>query len=345
MESTPQLLISADSHVIEPTDLWEKQLPPSLRSSAPRYPVHGFSGHEGGTDPVARIKEMAVDGVSGEVLYPSLTLTQFGMKDAALQEACFRTYNDWLIQYCSHCPERLFAVGTISAYNIDNAIKEVHRCKKAGMRGAMVWQAPPQEFSFLSDHYDRLWATLQDLDMPLSLHILTGTPFTPATRLTAEQRRNGAITMSWMVNLKLNYAADALTHMIGSGALERFPRLKLVLVENEASWLPFVITQWDKYASRHTYDDRMKMLPSEYFQRQIFATFFNDPPIRWILEHWGSDNCMWSNDFPHQNSTWPHSRDVIARDLGSLAPGVREKLLNKNVVKLYKLPTIEPVAA
>lgn len=343
MNCNSELMISADSHVIEPANLWEENLPQSFRGAAPHYPSHPFQAHQGGTDPVARVNEMAMDGVSGEVLYPSLTLDQFGIKDAALQEACFRVYNDWLIHYCAQCPERLFGIGAISGYRIDNAIQEVHRCKKAGMRGVMLWQTPPRELSFEGIHYDRLWATLQDLEMPLSLHILTGAPHAPGSGRSSEARRNGAVSMAWLVTTKLQYGANALTDFIGSGALERFPRLKLVLVENEASWLPFFITQLDKYASKGEFDGRMRKLPSEYFQRQIYATFFNDPPIRWVLGEWGNENCMWSNDFPHKNSTWPKSREVVDRDLGSLSDSTRARILSENVTNLYKLPVLEPI--
>lgn len=337
------LLISADSHVVEPSDLWEKNLPSSLRAVAPRYPSHPFQAHEGGNDPAKRAKEMAIDGVSGEILYPSLTMDQFGIKDSTLQEACFRVYNDWLINYCSYSPNRLFGVAVISTYNIDNAIREVERCKKAGMRGVMLWQTPPDNLSFATEHYDPLWAVLQDLGLPVSFHILTGAPYVHGAGLTSDQRKDAAVHLTWTVNLKISYAANSLTHLMGSGALERFPRLKVVLVENEVSWLPYFISQWDKYAKRNKYDRRMKLLPSEYCQRQIFSTFFNDPPSQWLFSHWGSDTCMWSNDFPHINSTWPESRKVIEKNMGTLSHDVLEKLLHKNVHNLYNLPIIEPL--
>lgn len=81
--------------------------------------------------------------------------------------------------------------------------------------------------------------------------------------------------------------------------------------------------------------------PSEYFRRQVYATFFNDHVGGRLFSWWGADNCMWSNDYPHQNSTWPNSREVIRRDLGNLPAADRKKLLCANVEKLYnlKLPT------
>ena len=176
-----ELLISADSHVVEDPHFWEHQLPASCKDQAPVFPdreVGGpFQAHPGGWDPNERVQEMAVDGVSGEVLYPSFALDLFGLQDAVLQEACFRVYNDWIVEYCSVAPDRLYGVACISTYDIDHGVVELERCRKAGRPGAMVWQAPPPELSFATDHYERLWATAQDLEVPISLHILTGQPF------------------------------------------------------------------------------------------------------------------------------------------------------------------------
>ena len=109
--------------------------------------------------------------------------------------------------------------------------------------------------------------------------------------------------------------------------------------------MPFVVSQWDKYRERRKQISPMTMLPGEYFRRQVYATFFNDPPARMLLGEWGTDNCMWSNDFPHQNSTWPKSREVIKRDLGHLPDASRATLLHENVTRLYDLPVLMPVVA
>lgn len=337
-----ELLISADSHVIEDPELWKTRLPAALRDSAPAYPARSvggpFQAHPGGYDPHERIKEMATDGVSGEVLYPSLAMDQYSIEDAGLQEACFRVYNDWIIDYCSVAPDRLFGIGMIAAYDIEQAVSELERCKKAGLRGSLLWQAPPDELTFHTDHYERFWAAAQDLDMPVNLHILTGAPYRGFPR--GGGRRIAYEAMRGTTNMKLLYAANALSDLILSGVLERFPRLKIVLVENEMSWIPFYLSQYDKYLGRGTFDSPLTMRPSDYFFRQVYATFFNDPPSAWILPHWGTDNCMWSNDYPHPNSTWPNSRDVIHRDLSHLPPEERTKLIRGNVSRLYQLPAV-----
>lgn len=344
-----ELLISADSHVIEDPQLWKKRLPRSFQDRAPVFPelkVGGqFQARMGGHDPKKRVSEMAVDGVSGEVLYPSFCLDLYGLSDAALQEACFQVYNDWIIEYCSAAPDRLFGIGNLSCFNIVNAVKELERCKKGGLRGAMVWQVTPDDLPFHGDHYDPLWAAAQDLEMPISMHILTGPPY-PFPRPTPV--RIPHLYFPKAVNEKLFFAANMLSSLITGGALERFPRLKIVLVESEVSWLPFILSQFDKYWSRckdFNVQSKMKLNPGEYFDRQIYSTFFNDPPSGMILGKWGTNNCMWSNDYPHLNSTWPESRKVIERDLGHLTVDIRKRLLSENVRELYNLPLLEPLRA
>ena len=345
---TSEVIISADSHVIEPHDLWERRLPHALQGDAPRFQAprvgEGFQHHPGGQDPVERVKEMAVDGVSGEVLYPTLGLRLFGMENAAVQEACFRVFNDWLMDYCRVHPDRLLGVACVSTYDIDQAVRELERCKRGGLSGALVWQAPHPDLPFQSDHYERFWSAAEGLGMPISLHILTGHNYsrnllTPGVPVLERYRGH--------VNLKTLDAADALFHLIHSGVLRRHPALKLVIVENEIGWLPFYLQQWDYYFRRFRNADLLPIdeEPSHYFFRQVYATFFNDPAGCQMLSWWGQDNCMWSNDFPHANSTWPNSLEVIGRDLGHVPEPVRRKLVRENVVMLYNMRVPKSVGA
>ena len=207
-----QSIISSDSHVIEVPDLWEKGMPSGFKERAPKayfdekrdawmfgspevptqavgglfmagqrpeqlesFRRAGFSvARPGGWDPIERMKDMVTDGISAEVLYPSLGLGLYCIEDVALQEALFRTYNDWVIDYCQKVPDRLYGIALMSMFDIDHAIAEMERCKKGGVVGTMIWQVPHAKFPFTSDHYERFWAASQDLDLPVHLHILTG---------------------------------------------------------------------------------------------------------------------------------------------------------------------------
>jgi predicted TIM-barrel fold metal-dependent hydrolase len=346
-----ELLISADSHVIEPEGLWQKNLPPALTDRAPAFGGRRRGDNPGGMEGTSRVSEMAADGVSAEVLYPTHGLRALSLDDPELEEACVRVYNDWIVDYCQAAPDRLVGLAMLSMYNMEHAIEEMERCRKAGLRGATIWQVPPPEIPFTSDHYDRFWAAAQDLDMPVNLHILSGHGYSKRRALapaTPPDGNRGIEQERTSVNEKLIQAMDALYDLIFSGVLERFPRLKLVLVENEIGWIPFLLEQWDYYYKRHGVDRpglAIKRLPSEYFHEQVYATFFNDAVGGHMLSWWGADNCMWSSDYPHGNSTWPNSRAIVARDLADLPAETRAKLLRENVARLYGIKIPAPVSA
>lgn len=338
-------LISADSHVIEDPDLWANGLPSKFRSSAPTFERKigaKFQAFDGGWNPRSRVSEMAMDGVVQDILYPSFALELFGLTDPVLQQACFSVYNDWLIDYCSAAPDRLFGVATLSTYDIGWAVAELQRCRDSGLRGAMVWMVPPPELAFTTAHYDPLWELAESLQVPISVHILTGVPYPyPPTPLVPPRADgNTLVSAGRHANNLVFHGSNVLSDLITTGVFERFPRLHFVLVECEASWLPFILSSWDKYSTRTWAKAPLTMKPSEYFTRNCHATFFNDPTIGTILKAWGADVLMWSNDYPHPNTTWPESRRIIDRDLQGLAPDVQHRLLAGNTVELYRLPSL-----
>jgi uncharacterized protein len=169
--------------------------------------------------------------------------------------------------------------------------------------------------------------------MPVSLHILTGYGYhlSEAHTKTIERYRGSVIS-------KYQEIAGALFELIFYGALERYPGLKFVTVENEVGWIPFTLQQWDYYYQRHRAKTPAAIKdqdPSEVFRRQIFSTFFRDAVGGHSFDWWGEDNCMWSTDYPHGNSTWPHSRETMERNLSRLSPEQRYKLVCGNVTQLY----------
>lgn len=329
-----EILVSADSHVTEDADLWYNALPPEMRDHAPRSRRRTAEEtarfHAGGWDPVERIKEMEQDGVSAEVLFPGTGASVFTIEDIALQEACVRIYNDWLANFCSTAPGRLLGIPMVSLYDIEHAVQELERCKKKGLKGALLWLVPRNDMPFHSEHYERLWAASEDLDMPIHLHILSGFGY-------HLQRSDGPEHIRGTVNLKMAEVSNALYEFIFYGILARHPRMKLVLVECEVGWIPFMTQQWDIYYQRFKKTDNLPidMPPSEYFNRQVYATFVNDQVGTRHLSWWGEDNCMWSSDFPHPVTFWPKSRELISSHMGHLSPESRAKVLSGNAKKVY----------
>lgn len=334
-----ELVISADSHAVDPPELWETRLPRQFQQALRDH----FGERTGPVAPVQqpqeRVRTVAEDGISAEVLYPN-TLFGFHILDAAFQEAYFRVYNDWIAEYCQGAPDQLVGLGLISLYDIDHAVQELERCRKGGLRGALIWEVPPPELPFTSERYEPFWAAAQALEMPLHLHILTGHDYSMNFRQLREDPSLGLEFYRITVTERLVSTVNSLFYLVFSGVLERYPGLKLVLAENGIGWIPTLLERWDKQVQNHRARHPLPIaqLPSEYFRRQVFATFLEEPIAGVLLTGWGVDNCMWSTDYPHNtNTTWPHSREVIARELGHLPAEARAKVLWQNAAGLYGL--------
>jgi len=371
-------VISADSHMTEPGDLWADRLDRKYRDNAPRviknekpsgapyifvgpgiHPLtvagvfaagrsgealrehmkHGYeAARPSGWDPVERLKDQDVDGVQAEVLYTTLGMTLFGLHNDDLQRACFKVYNDWVAEFASHNRKRLIGIGLVSLEDIGEGVKELERCAKIGLRGAMIWGAPPREKPYHADAYNPFWQAAQDLEMPLSLHVITGKK-PPKSKEEREKikSRDPSFSRGYM-NL-IHEVQRSLTDIIFGGVMMRYPGLKIVSAENDAGWIPHYM-----YRADHAFEkfgalssNPLDMKPSDYIRRNLWATFQDDPIGPMLFRYFGEDNLMWASDFPHTDSTWPNSLKVIDQDFEGVPPEVTQKIICDNAAKLYKI--------
>ncbi len=365
-------IISADSHMMEPADLWVERLDEKFKDQAPKvvknedkpgysfiapglrpFPVaggfgvsksgaelkeHMNKGYEAarpsGWDPVERLKDQDIDGVEAEVLYTTLGMPLFGLEDADLQRACFGVYNDWVAEFMSHSPKRLLPIALISLEDIAQGVKELERGAKQGLRGAMIWGSPPKDKPYRSREYDPFWAAAQDLHMPLSLHVITGKGEESKVDIFSD------ISVGYM-NL-IHEVQRSLSTIVFSGVLERFPKLQIVSAENDTGWFPHFIYRMDhafeKFHSKGGLEkEPLPMKPSEYARRQMWATFQDDPIGPSNYKFFGEDNYMWASDFPHTDGTWPESRKIIEKDFAGVPEEVTRKIVFENAIKLYNI--------
>src|SRR5215469_11060066 len=312
---TSSKMISADSHFTEPPDLWTSRLDAKFGDLAPRvvnndkgaillapglrpFAVggafsHGASGEvlkefatktyitarPSGWDPVERIKDQEIDGVQAEVLYTTLGMSLFGRHDPDLQRACFKAYNDWLAEFCSYSPNRLIGTALISLEDIGEGINELQRAAKIGLRGAMIWGAPPREKPYTSKEYDPFWGCAQDLQMPLSLHVITGKrpPKSEEEQKKIRAARDQSFVRGYM-NL-IHEVQRSLTDIIFSGVMMRFPKIKIVSAENDTGWIGHYMYRMDHAFEKFgaLMSEPLDMKPSEYVRRNMWATFQDDP--------------------------------------------------------------------
>lgn len=369
------VLLDADSHVSEPLSLWRERLPVKYRDIAPhmeteykgrpgawwhieadRQPhnvilgfganksidelhellkVFSYAGaHRGGWDPAQRLKDMDRDGVTGDVLYTTLGFRMFWIKDAGFQRACFQVYNDWLAEFCSHAPDRLKGLALISLYDPKLAARDLAECKKNGLSGAVIWASPPDDLPFYDDVYDPFWAAAQELAMPLSLHEFAGFQWVDWD----SDAKKRAVAMG----INSHEVERTFSTLILCGVLERYPGLKVVSAELNCGWLPYFLRRIDeRFQARGVrsqgspFATKLTLLPSEYFHRQLYATFIDD---RFGIAHRhdiGIDNMLWSSDFPHSATFWPNSREKIGDDFREVSEEDKEKILVQNTATLY----------
>ncbi len=362
-------IISADSHFVEPPTMWVERIDKKFRDRAPRT-VRGYEGKEGeffvcenivpvpvagffGSgksatelpehakrgfeaapksvwDPAERLKEQDQDGVSAEVLYTSMGMLLYGLNDAELRAACFRAFNDYAAEYCSYDPKRMVGLGAITLEDIPAAIRELKRCANKGLRGVMIVCAPPDERPFSHPDYDQFWAVAQDLNMPVSLHILTG-------------RRGHGIDFSRILLSYMRFPSEiqgTLATMLFGGVFERFPRLKVVSAECDVSWMPHFMYRLDHAYERlrHFENISLPKMPSEYIKRQVYATFQFETIRPDLVEVYGADQMMWSSDYPHTDSPWPRSREYVeGAAFARISPAETQKIVADNAARLYGL--------
>ena len=375
-------LISSDDHFTEPPDAWQSRLPAKLKERGPKvvrtkegdgwvwegrpwtslglgvqagrefkdYRLTGatFEDIRKGTwDPGERLKDMDMDSTWATVLYPNTGLSLPMIQDQALHEACVRAYNDFCADFCKRDSSRLIGLGVMPRGGVDKALAELRRIGKLGMRGAVL-QALPSSGTWPTKEDERFWAEAQEMGIPLHVHLkLQGvTPsFSP---------QDSAKLMNPNLQLVLRgYALiaqgcqDAFAGLIFSGVMERYPRLKWVAVEGGIGWIPYYLERWDGVweRQRHWAKLNLPMKPSDYWRRQVWATFEEDNigidlAVR-HPEYVSAENLMWACDYPHGDTTWPNSVKIVQKQFKDVPAAAMRKMTWENVAKLYKIAAPE----
>lgn len=370
---TDRPIISADSHVTEPPDCFTANIDPGFRDEAPHvvhderkgdvFVVPGMRStiplslssaagrrpeelsevgatfadiHPSGFRPEARAADQDRDGVAGEIIYPTVGMLICNHADAEYKQACFDAYNRWIAQYCAHDPSRLFGLGQTAARSVEQAIADLESIKELGLRGVMMPGYPGDAYKGdTPDYHDPYWDPFYrasvELGLPLGFHILT----------MGSQRHRGPKAASFMSIIRGNQ--DVIAMLIMGGVFERNPDLVVACTEADAGWIPHFMYRMDHAVKRHhnwLTSSPLSRLPSEYCLDHVRLTFqddwvafkmcrLDDTPIHRML--------MWANDFPHSDSTWPWSQEMLAEHTAVLTEDEKRAILHDNVAELYGL--------
>lgn len=310
---------------------------PGAKSAAPasERPWQA-AGRKGETDPFERLKDMDTDQVDAEVLYCDVLCgTSFYGMGGGGRAAAFQAFNDAALEFALHDPERLLPVYLVPVVDVDESVREVQRLAGAGARAFMLPIYPVDlDLPHYSDRcYDRLWGAIQETGIPISQHV--GASQTLFDIMAWDPTPAKGVFQS----LPPIFMAEVLGGWIVPGTLERFPRLQVVLVEAGLGWIPYYLERLDTMRRSHGWDHfgMLKEDPSFYFRRQMLVTFEQDTFGVAQRERIGVDNMMWATDYPHPDSTWPHSQQVLETHLEGVPLEEARKLIGGNAARVYRL--------
>ena len=257
----------------------------------------------------------------------------YQVENRDILNATFRLYNDWVADYCRKAPDRLFPLASLQLYDLDEAIAEMERSKLMGHVGASIPASAPPDLLYVDPAYDKFWSAAQEMQMPLNMHIFTGaTSDHGLSRRDPRSRANGPMAFAGM--------AITIADLIQSGVCERFPDLKFVVTEFETGWIAHTLKRLDWAYVRGGGERTMGLpkLPSEYWRSNFYCTFEDDPLGVRTRDFIDVDTMLWGNDYPHGDSIFPHSQQVLSEILDECTPEEKWKMTVKNVVELYHLP-------
>ncbi len=356
------LMISADCHVTEPPNLWVERIDEQFRNRLPRIEVdkdglkwsvvEGYHptklrdlkmegedaerGRVGKGDPEERLRDHARDGIDAEVIFPNRGLQMWATPDPLFANAMCRVYNDWSYETFGTYFDRLAPLACVATGDMDGAIAEIERTAKLGFKGLSLpckptWGPGKSEDPNYNDpEFDRLWACIQETNMPFTFHVSTGKDPRGA-------KGAGGAVINYVVH-SLAPTAEPIVHLCSSGILDRFPGLRFASIEAGIGWIPWMLRAMDEAYEHHHFwaFPKLQMMPSEYFRKHCMASFQEDPPgVDLMRGHNLADNFMWANDYPHHEGSWPHSEQAIERHMGKLSEEERAKVLGQNAARFF----------
>ena len=357
-------IISADSHVQELKTLYLERVPAKYHDRLPRVEeredgtysiVEGrkprrldvakaretegdklreFRADEsGGRDIPLRLADQEKDGISGEIIYPNESLALSKSSDPDYQMAIASAYNDWAIEHFGSFPDRFVPVAIVPVADITRAVREVERVAKLGYRAIkipIVMKSRP----YNQPEYEPLWNTIEDAGLVLNLRAFSNSEDTYPEDWGEEEGIGGAL--SFMV-MSMAEGQEPVSTLISSGMLERHPGINVGIIECGAGWLAWLLYALDEQAEKkHMWiRPQLKMRPSEYFKRQGHVSFGDDPVALATIPFIGSQCLLWGSDYPHDEGTFPNSREVIERTFRGISEGDKRKIIYENAARIY----------
>ena len=293
-----------------------------------------------GWDSYCQLEAMEAEGIDVAVMFPSRGLSVLTRPDidAGLGAAIARAYNDWMYDFCSVDPNRMFGAGMISVYDINDAVAEARRAvQELGFKAVFVRSNVVNGRNWHDAWYDPLWETLQELDVPIGFHEASG----------SMSKQAGEHFDNFM--LRRVYAQPfeqmmGLGSFVGGGVLERHPDLRVAFLEANCAWIPWLLWRIEEMHELEldAYMPELQESPIELFKRQCWVSIEPDEdPARYAIDYIGNDQLVFSTDYPHGDSRYPNAVNAFLEL--DITDEDKRKILWDNCARFYKVEAPVPV--
>jgi predicted TIM-barrel fold metal-dependent hydrolase len=298
-----------------------------------------------GWDAASQVDAMDREGLDLAVLYPSRGLFVLGLDsvdqigpdglEPEYATAIARAYNDWLADFCAHAPDRMYGAAMVAPHDVGGAVEEARRCvTDLGFRAVFLAPGCVNRRPWHHPAYDPLWAEIERLDVPVAFHGGGQTYLTPDFSLQVLDR-----LMLWHTFNQPLAIQFVTVSLCGGGVLERFPGLRVALLEGNCSWAPWLLHRLDEHYDWTGWYEAtdLTMPPSDYFRRNCFLSVEADEATaRHYVDWFGADNLVFSTDYPHGDSAYPHA--VAEFEKLDLPDDAKARIVGENWSRLYKIP-------
>jgi predicted TIM-barrel fold metal-dependent hydrolase len=369
------LTIDSDGHILEPPDMWERYLEPRYKDRAirirldekgleyieidrrPSYMGGGVLGEMGGAyqdpvelmtpgkvtywqsatrtpgaiDPGERVKQMDGEGIDIALLFPTIGICwESDCSDAEISAAYCRAYNNYLFDFCSPHPDRLIAIAHVNLCDVNLAVAEVERVKGKA-KGIFCTPYPMNGRPYGHRYYDPFWAACEAANLPVSTHVQVrpnslGHEFYPAGRAP------------WFFFMELTEDSIMSMNLVfQGGVLERFPRLRYVVLETGCAWLPAWMERADAKYQMFSFTTPMKQRPSRLFKEHCYISAeADDEDIALIAAKIGANRMMWATDYPHADAH-PDPVASVRKCIARLSPEDQQWVLGRTAAEVWRL--------
>ncbi len=298
------------------------------------YFTGGYAAMRPGlTDGARRPDDQDIDGVSAEVLYPGW-FPMFSLKNLDLLVALQRNYNDWMSDQQVASKGRLVGLAALPVQRPEAAVAELERVIGLGFKGIVLPSNAPRGRRYSDDEYEPMWSVAEEAGLPVAFHVacMSHAP----DWLKAMKDRDPIVQYAGSPAL----IHDTLIELMVRGVCANHPNLKFVLAEFNAGWVAHWLDKVQQGWAREYARDSSSTPPVdvlEMWKRQFYATIEDDTAALRTADMIGEETLLWGSDYPHTDSTWPCSTQVLDEMFEGYSPETRDRITRTNVAKLYSL--------